>query len=483
MSLRKRQRSASSSRLSSLSSPPSPPPPAPASAAASLSFPGADLLLRLHLDPSSPDAAETDSDVDCRVGTSAPAAAAAFLDLHVCSASLLRSRYFAARLSDRWSPSPSSAAGGRLTLAVPAPPSCARPFDAHVEVLRLLHTLDFAGAIRCPADALDLLPVALELLFDACVEACVRFLEAVPWSEEEEARVLDLAPLLLADEAADLLARVSPPPAAAPASAAVEAARSPSEAMLHGLIHSAIHGHPVHAATKAFVAMLLKDYPSRDCVHKVLDEAFLSRLDTVKELMGKYASPDFRVAVDSDEREAIQKLNLQSAVLNLKHLYWLIERMVDLRVADNAVKLWSDQAALATDLQKLLNDADMWRNMTPGLPMFVTRCTLRLANSVVTGETLVPRQVRMKLVKSWLPVLNVCRDIVQPMHFQKSSNCHELEEAFLQIISTLPVPEAQELLQQCLGFSTRNVDDCPHLVAAFKTWFRRAGRAPQGGEN
>jgi hypothetical protein len=92
-------------------------------------------------------------------------------------------------------------------------------------------------------------------------------------------------------------------------------------------------------------------------------------------------------------------------------------------------------------------------------------------------------QVRMMLVQSWLPVLNVCRDIVQPMHFQKSTNCQELEEAFLQIISTLPVPEAQELLQQCLGFSTRNVDDCPHLVAAFKTWFRRAGRLPLGGEN
>jgi hypothetical protein len=39
------------------------------------------------------------------------------------------------------------------------------------------------------------------------------------------------------------------------------------------------------------------DYPSRDYVHKVLDEAFQSRLDTVMEFMGKYASSDFRVAV------------------------------------------------------------------------------------------------------------------------------------------------------------------------------------------
>jgi hypothetical protein len=44
----------------------------------------------------------------------------------------------------------------------------------------------------------------------------------------------------------------------------------------------------------------------------------------------------------------------------------------------------------------------------------------------------------------------------------------------LRIISTLPMSDAQELLPHCLSFSTRNVEDCPHLVTAFNTWFRRA---------
>ncbi|KAI7997599.1 hypothetical protein LOK49_LG10G01227 [Camellia lanceoleosa] len=48
----------------------------------------------------------------------------------------------------------------------------------------------------------------------------------------------------------------------------------------------------------------------------------------------------------------------------------------------------------------------------------------------------------------------------------------ELEETFLKIISALPMSDAQELLQQCLSFSTRNVEDCPHLVTPFNTWFR-----------
>ena len=88
-------------------------------------------------------------------------------------------------------------------------------------------------------------------------------------------------------------------------------------------------------------------------------------------------------------------------------------------------------------------------------------------------------QIRKKLVKEWLPVLVVCKDNVSPMSPSNKSLYLELEETFLRIISTLPMSDSQELLQQCLSFSTRNVDDCPHLLTAFNTWFRRAARPPQ----
>lgn len=92
-------------------------------------------------------------------------------------------------------------------------------------------------------------------------------------------------------------------------------------------------------------------------------------------------------------------------------------------------------------------------------------------------------QVRMKMVKDWLPVLIVCKDNVTPMLTNHKSLYLELEETFLKIISTLPMSEAQELLQQCLSFSTRNVEDCPHLVSAFTTWFRRANRQLPGDQH
>ncbi|OVA18702.1 hypothetical protein BVC80_1831g263 [Macleaya cordata] len=88
----------------------------------------------------------------------------------------------------------------------------------------------------------------------------------------------------------------------------------------------------------------------------------------------------------------------------------------------------------------------------------------------------------MKLVTDWLPVLLiVCKENTSQMLSSHKTLYQELEETLLKIISTLPVSDAQELLQKCLSFSTRNVEDCPHLVSAFNTWFRRANQPPEGG--
>ncbi|KAI9124058.1 hypothetical protein K1719_005358 [Acacia pycnantha] len=152
--------------------------------------------------------------------------------------------------------------------------------------------------------------------------------------------------------------------------------------------------------------------------------------------------------------------------------------MIELRVADQAVKEWSDQAAFSADLQRAFRD-DAGRNIVPGLPAVWLRCTYRLAKAVSAGAILAARQVRRKLVEEWLPVLVICKDNDSPMSMSPYKALYvELEEIFLSIISTLPMSDAQELLlPQCLSFLTRNVDDCPHLVAAFNTWFRRAAQS------
>ncbi|KAM3291709.1 BTB/POZ domain-containing protein [Capsicum chacoense] len=389
------------------------------------------------------------------------------VQIYLHSDVLRRSKYFAALLSDRWQKESNDGDSGnssrmfRFNLGVPATPSSV---DHHLTVLQLLYSNDFSTTIHNVSIALSVLPVALELLFEDCIKACVRFLEAVPWTEDEERKILSIVPLLGDEESQELLARVS-----------IDKNAS-SEEMLHGLILSALHNHPNMAFAKAFVAKLLRDFSSKEAAKRVLDRAFQSSLKIVKESLEEYSSPDFRG--DHNETEAIQRLNLHTAMTNGRHLLWLVERMIELRVADTAVQEWSNQASFTADLLRALRD-DAWRNIVPGLPAVVLRCTCKLSNAVANGTILATRQVRMKIVKDWLPVLILCKDNVTPMMPSHKTVYLELEDTFLRIISTLPLSDAQELLQQCLSFSTRNVEDCPHLISAFTTWFRRANRFPQ----
>ncbi|KAL5715245.1 hypothetical protein ACHQM5_017090 [Ranunculus cassubicifolius] len=426
-----------------------------------------DVILRLHLE------CHFGDDLDDPDSISSADSADVKLYLH--SDVLRRSQYFSALLSDRWMQrqregdecSDDDDREEQQLEKVLKIPASIGSIDSHLTVLQLLYTDDFFGTIDSVSTALSVLPVALELLFEDCVKACVRFLEAVPWTEEEENRVLSIIPLLTEEESRELVARVLP------------SGTDLSEDMMYSLILSAIDNHPNMAFPKAFVAKLLKDF-ERDSARRVLDRAFETSLNLVKEAMEAYSSPDFRG--EFYETEAMQRVNLHKAMANGRQLLWLIERMIDLRVADTAVRVWSDQASFTANLMWAFRD-DAWKNIVQGLPAVVLRCTAKLANAVSTGSILASRQVRMKLVKDWLPVLIVCRGKMLATLHSHQTLYQELEETFLKIISTLPMSDAQELLPQCLSFSTRNVEDCTHLVSAFNTWFRRAARTPLSNNN
>ncbi|XP_073046260.1 BTB/POZ domain-containing protein At1g63850-like [Primulina eburnea] len=433
----------------------------------------ADVILRLHPDRGTPLFVSSDASSDTKK-LPATTVDRAEIQLHLHSLVLRRSKYFAAFLSERWqhqddfssNNSGNSRKQYQFSLSVP---ETSDSIDNYLKVLQLLYSDDLLSSIGSVSTVLSILPIALELLFEDCIKACVKFLEAVPWNEDEEEKILDLIPLLSDQESKELLARVSP------------AKSDSSEEMLHGLVRTAIYNSPSMASGKAFVVKLLKDFSSKELARRVLYKEFEKNLRIVKQAMEEYSSPDFRA--NRLAPEAIQKVNLYTAMNYGKHLLWLVERMLELKVADSAVKAWSELASFTADLHKAFYEGP-WRNMLPGLPSVVLRCTSKLANAVATGSVLATRQVRMNLVRDWLPVLIICKDkdresVSSPMGPNHKTLYLELEETFLRIISTLPMSDSQDLLQQCLRFSTRVGDDCPHLVAAFTTWFRRANRPQQ----
>jgi hypothetical protein len=426
----------------------------------------ADVILHLQQDEAS--LFEQDKSEDENTDASKAVAAghggtqAVYVHAHV----LTQCRYFNALLSDRWQ--------DRAQIAIQEESEKSKPIhinlcvvpgrhrSSYIATLKLLYTQDFIGTIHNVESALCILPVAAELLYDQCISVCVKFLEAVSWTREEERQIVQLVSYLQLEESSPLLARLSP----VNETAVVD--------MFNGLVYAATHSHQNGATVKAFVAQLLSGHASRDTVRQVLDKAFEHSLKTVKDSVEEYASPNVRG--HHDEIEALQRQNLHTAVVSGRHLLWIVERMIELRVAESAVVEWSEQGAFTANLRRAFSD-DTWRNIAPGLPALVLRCTCRLASAVANGFIIASQQVRLKLVKDWLPVLVISREI-QGRENQNKHLHQELEDVFLNIILTLPMADSQKLLQQCLSFATRNLEDCPHLVNAFNIWFRRATQAP-----
>ncbi|XP_042495414.1 BTB/POZ domain-containing protein At1g63850-like [Macadamia integrifolia] len=319
----------------------------------------ADVVLRLYLEPSNDDYPEPSSIDAIDQGN-------VLLYLH--SNVLQRSKYFAALLSDRWQrntisveDSKNSSSVYHLNLEVS---STIGFLDTHVTTLQLLYTIDFSSVFDNASTVLSILPVALELLFEDCVKACIHFLEAVPWSEEEEKRVLGFIPLLRREESQGLLARFL--------LRVLLVNNVLSEDMFHGLIVSVVPNHSNATFEKGFVAELLRGFPSRDSVKRVLDQAFDQSLKIMKESMVEYSSSNFSGA--HNDPEAIQRVILHTA----EHLLWLIERMIELRVAGTAVNQWSEQDFF---LHKAFRDDNACKDISS----VILRCTCKLVNAITAG--------------------------------------------------------------------------------------------------
>lgn len=311
------------------------------------------------------------------------------MEIYLHSSVLTRSKYFDALLSDRWQKDIETDSKSKAKVRLPISNGS---IDDYVNVLKLLYYDDFTAVISSVSFALSILPIALELLFEDCVKACVRFIEAVPWTEDEEKVVISLVPMLKREECDELLARVSP------------ANVNTSEEMLIELLKVAINNMSNMAFAKAFVAKLLRDYSGKESARRVLDRVFLDTLKEVKMSLEEYSRPDFRV--DNNETEAMQRLHLHTAMKNGRNLLWIIERMIELGVADRAVVEWTNQDSLPMDLQRAFRD-ELWRNIVPALPGVVLRCTSKLANVVVSGSILADRKVRLHSLFYCLFVVNI----------------------------------------------------------------------------
>ncbi|CAM6126498.1 unnamed protein product [Calypogeia fissa] len=358
------------------------------------------------------------------------------------------SRFFAAKLSDRWSKQQHS-----LPHLVEI--SDCEDVELYLETLRLMYCCDLKRTLmkETVVRVLGILKVSAAIVFEAGVVSCLEFLEAVPWAEDEEEQIRSLLSQLQLESvgADEVLKRC----------AAFEATNS--EDILVRLLNSVTKGTDEKARRemKNLVSRMLRENVSQNKEHFDVSKESLYKachccVDSILHLFMQATSPEF-VSKNSEDRGALFAQIARQA----DNLHWLVDILIDRRIADDLVRLWAHQSELATLHMQV---PTMYRYE-------VSRLTARFCIAIGKGQVVSPKDVRYMLLQTWLQPL--VEDFGWMQRCCKALDKKVVEEGISQTILTLPLKQQQTILLSWFDRFSNSGDDCPNLQKAFEVWWRR----------
>lgn len=360
------------------------------------------------------------------------------------------SRFFAAKLSDRWSKQ-------QRSLPHLVEISDCDDVEIYMETLRLMYCKDLKRKLmkESVSKVLGILKVSAAIVFDAGMLSCLEYLEAVPWTEEEEDRVSSLLAQLQLESigAGEVLKRIS----------AEDSTVSASEDVLVKLLQLVLKGTDEKARReiKALISKMLRENASlsRDLFDVSKDSLYRACntcLDSLVHHFMQASSTDFMERASEDRGLIVNQIAREA-----DNLHWILDILIDRQIADDFVRMWANQAELAALHSKI-----------PTMYRYEVSClTGRLCIALGKGQVLVPKDIRFTLLQAWLqPLYN---DFGWMRRACKSLDRKVVEDGISQAILTLPLRQQQGILLSWFDRFLSSGDDCPNLQRAFEVWWRR----------
>lgn len=280
----------------------------------------------------------------------------------------------------------------------------------------------------------------------------MEYLEAVPWSDEEEEEVIGvLAKHEFHDSMAGILQRVACEPST---SARVDDIFG---RLLTGVLQA--KDDKARREMKNLISRLFREdasdnedghHVSKDTLYSLCHRCLSSLVLCLSEAMCIDESKKDRVALMSEiAREA-------------DNLQWMVDILINKKMGDEFVKLWADQKELATLHSKV---PTMFRHE-------ISKITAVLCIAIGRGHVLVPKDARFELLSTWLEALY--EDFGWMRRASRSVDKKLVEEGLSQTILTLSLRQQQSILLNWFDRFLNKGDDCPNIQRAFEIWWRRA---------
>ncbi|KAJ6425004.1 hypothetical protein OIU84_025719 [Salix udensis] len=326
--------------------------------------------------------------------------------------------------------------------------------EVYLETLVLMYSHDLKRRLMDEdvSKVLAFLKVSADIMFETGIVSCLECLEAMPWSEDEEEKIVtQLGQLQLCDLAAEVLQRVSSEPSTSTSandiflrllSGVMQAKDDKARREMRTLIsrffreNSSDHGNRLDV--------------SKDSLYSLCYRCLSSLTLCLSEATG---IDDCRV-----DRGVLMAQVAQEA----ENMRWIVDILIDRKIGDEFVKLWADQKELALLHSRI---PTMYRHE-------ISKITAQLCIAIGRGHILVPKDCRFSLLSTWLEALY--EDFAWMTRSCRSVDKKLVEDGLSQTILTLPLLQQQTILLTWFDRFLSKGDDCPNIQKAFEVWWRRA---------
>ncbi|KAK4749259.1 hypothetical protein SAY87_026708 [Trapa incisa] len=361
----------------------------------------------------------------------------------------------------------------RNCVEVSCPETC---FDCHVSVLRLFYVSieNMSGdAWHNVMNALGILRVAVELDCPEIVSACVNYLEAVPWEENEEEEILSTIPGM-GTQALAILSRLEPVDHSVVATIFISGIRFATSSLPPNM-------SDLKTSTQEQLEYMLSEDDDEPLL-VATEEVRLEVRECMKRLIDR-----LNAFLESLLCEAQESLELFQS--HLSDLSWACQILTKLEIMRELVVSWTEVSDKVVKVVQLA--AGESNEVVIMTKLKAIEVASKVLETISYGSVILPTSKRLHMVKIWLPFVRAARPLIDD--FTSKSN-HEgegegegegevsgelkidaemwqsLESTFVSIILALPSADQAEILNGWL------VDDHPRypdLTEAFDVWCYR----------
>lgn len=306
--------------------------------------------------------------------------------------------------------------------------------------------------------AIDILEVAAGINFSQGVFSCLKYLEAVPWTEEEEEKLRILFSRYKFDEtlSGDIIARLH-------THDSVDSEQVLTRQLLWSITTcvNANAGNELKSLVKGLLStssVYEKDHKdiNKDDVLAVC-QSCLSSLRNLFEEASSGSSACGKLVKSDKDKPLIERISKQA-----DNISWLLEILIDHQVAEEMVDIWVDQKELLV----------MHRNASPMIRYELSRVSAMLFIAIGTRRLHCRSEARLGLLQAWFrPML---MDFGWLQRCRKGLDMKALEEAMGQALLTLPLREQYALFMEWFRCFSKHGTECPNLSKAFQIWWRRS---------